>query len=87
MTAQEARKLAGVNEAQENVELALKQIEVAAKDKKREVYLHSDFWVNGGYSRTPEYADATKMLEDLGYIVKFFYEERQFVNMYTVVRW
>lgn len=87
LTAQEARKLAGVDEIQKHVENALKEIEEAAKKGERFVHLHDDFWVSSGYSRTKDYNEACERLRKLGYEVKFFYEERQFVNMYTVVKW
>ena len=62
-------------------------IETAARGKKREVRLLSNFWINEGYSQTEKYKAACKILEENGYTVEFFYEEKQFVNMYTVVRW
>jgi len=43
--------------------------------------------VNGGYSTTPEYEQAVKVLEKLGYEVKFFCNANQFMNMYTIVKW
>lgn len=90
LTAAQAREIAGqtmeerVNIA---VEGALIDIRAAAEKKHRDVHLYGDPWVHGGYSDTPEYKAACKALRDLGYTVEFFYEERQFVNMYTVVKW
>ena len=87
MTAHEARKLAGVDDIQEEVDNVIPMIVKAATDKLREVRLHSGFWTNGGYSRTLEWNDACNRLRQMGYEVTFFYEERQFVDMYTVVKW
>lgn len=87
MTAKEARTLAGVDDIQEEVEKVIVMITDAATKKEREIRLHESFWTNGGYSRTPEWTEACARLLTLGYDVKFFYEERQFVNMYTVVKW
>jgi hypothetical protein len=86
LTAAEARKLSGLT-PREHVELVLKNVEQLAKDGKRIYRVHDDFWVNGGYSKTTDYQEAVAILEELGYKVSFFYEERQFVNMYTVIEW
>lgn len=90
LTAKEARKLAGVPDEdaiKEAVEIALDRIEHEARSNKRVAKIRHHFWVNEGYSRTTQYAAACKQLTDLGYKVEFFYEERQFVDMYTIVSW
>lgn len=90
ITAQEARELAGPTfeeKVADQLEFACEQIKTAAENKKRQTILHSEFWTSGGYSRTDEYKAAVKQLEELGYKVVFFYEEGQFVNMYTIVEW
>ncbi len=84
--AAEARKIAGPT-IEERVEEALGVIEATAKEKRRQCHLHSDFWVNEGYSRTDDWNAAAKLLRDRGFTVEFFYEERQFVNMFTLVKW
>lgn len=92
LTAAEAREIAGPTVA-ERVDAALDIIREAAEKKQREVALHGDFWANGGYGSdrstrlAKQYDEAVKQLKELGYKVWFFYEERQFVNMYTVVEW
>lgn len=86
LTAAEARELAGPT-IEERVNAALLEIKEAAENKKRSVCLHSDFWTQGGYHETPDWNEAVKQLKDLGYDVEFFYEERQFVDMYTWVKW
>jgi G:T-mismatch repair DNA endonuclease (very short patch repair protein) len=86
LTAKQARDLAGPT-VEERIEDVLKDIEAAAKNKSRELHCHQDFWVNEGYSGTENYKKAKKMLEDLGYKVEFYYECRQFVDMYTIIRW
>jgi hypothetical protein len=90
LTAKEARKLAGVPDEdtiREAVEIALDRIEHEARSGKRVAKIHNNFWVHEGYSGTAQYTAACKQLADLGYKVKFFYEERQFVDMYTIVEW
>ena len=85
ITAQEARALAGPT-VQERVDEVYPKIREAAEKGKRYVNLH-DWWANAGYSKTNEYKQACMILEGDGYKVSFFYEERQFVDMYTVVEW
>lgn len=86
LTATQAREIAGPT-IDERVDAALVDIRAAAEKKKREVALHGDFWVHGGYGDKPKYRAACGILRKLGYTVEFFYEELQFVNMYTVVKW
>ena len=85
ITALEARKLA-VPTVQERVDEVYPLIREAAEKGQRRIALHG-WWANEGYAGSVEYKLACKILEDDGYIVKFFYEERQFVDMYTVVSW
>lgn len=90
ITAKEARDLAGPTfeeRVEEQLELVYEQIKTAAEKKNRKTLLTSDFWTRGGYNNSNEYKAAVKKLEELGYTVKFFYEEYQFVNMYTIVEW
>lgn len=90
ITAKEARELAGptfeekVNQA---LEYAYKEIQNAAENKRRSVNLTTDFWTRGGYDSTEEYKSACEKLRELEFSVRFVYEERQFVNMYTFVEW
>lgn len=86
ITADEARALSGPS-VEEYVEAACESIRNAATEKKNMISLMGDFWCRGGYDNTESYKQATKMLEDLGFKVEFFYEELQFVNMYTIVKW
>jgi len=86
ITAEEARKLAGPS-VQDNVDDAYKLIRKAATEKKNSVNLYGDFWVRDGYASTPHWEEACDILRGSGFTVKFFYEERQFVDMYTVVEW
>ena len=85
-TAAEARALAGPS-IDDHVQEALDSVRAAAIDKKHSTALHSDFWTRGGYSRTEDWKAACKKLEELGFKVSFFYQELQFVHMYTVVEW
>jgi hypothetical protein len=92
LTAAQARELAGPT-VDERVDAVLALVRAAAEKQRRRVDLKDDFWVNGGYGSTrsghreQQYDAAKKILEGLGYKVWFFYEERQFVDMYTVVEW
>ncbi|WP_109477655.1 hypothetical protein [Paraburkholderia sp. C35] len=90
LTAAQARDIAGPT-AEERLELrlgeALNAVREAAEKKKREIALRGDFWTHGGYGQTADWIAACNALRNLGYEVDFFYEERQFVNMYTIVRW
>jgi hypothetical protein len=85
ITAAEARKLAGPT-VQERVDEVYPKIREAAEKGKRSIALH-EWWAHEGYSRTDEYKQACMILEGDGFKVDFFYEERQFVNMYTTVEW
>jgi ABC-type proline/glycine betaine transport system substrate-binding protein len=90
LTAQEARDLAGLSneeKANEAVNIAITIIHNAAKNKSRKVNLTDDFWTHGGYKPSESWKLAKKILEDLGYKVEFFYTERQFVSMYTIISW
>lgn len=86
LTAAQARELAGPT-IDDHVAAALVVIKTNAEAKKRKAALHDDFWVRGGYGSTDEWNAAVKQLTDLGYHVWFFYQESQFVDMYTVVEW
>lgn len=90
ITAEQARELAGPT-FEETVEMQLEyayeKIREAAENKKRRVYLTNDFWRNDGYERTKAYKAAVNELENLGFVVKFHYEELQLVNMHTIVQW
>ena len=86
ITAKEARALAGPS-VQDHVDAVYPKIRAAAEKKKRSVSLHDHFWVHEGYSRTENYKEAVALLENDGFNVAFFCEERQCVDMYTVVRW
>ena len=85
ITAHEARELAGPT-VQERVDAVYPLIRRAAEEKHRHVTLH-DWWANAGYGGTKDYKQACDILRADGYTVEFFYEERQFVDMYTVVKW
>lgn len=88
INAAKARELAGPT-VDETLEEVGKLIEEAAKNGQRLLRLYdpSDLWVNGGYDKSPNWKEAKTKLEALGYTVEFFYELRQFVNMYTIIKW
>lgn len=92
LTASEARRIAG-RSLDEKIDAILEAIRRAANEKKRVLATgwdhkeDEDLWIQGGYGRTDDWKTAVEILEDLGYKVTFFYEECQFVNMYTKVEW
>lgn len=92
LTAQQAKELAGET-VEEKVDKLLIAVEKAAKAKKRKLRTgwdyqpDKDLWIDGGYSTTKEWKEAKKILEDLGYEVTFYYNECQFVDMYTLIEW
>ena len=85
ITAKEARELAGPS-VQERVDEVYPLIRKAAEEKRRQVNLH-DWWADSGYAGTAEWRDACKILEMDGYKVKFFCDERDFFDKYTIVMW
>lgn len=92
ITAEQARKLAGKT-VDEKVDDLLVEIENSAKQGKRQLRTSweysgdEDLWVRGGYDETDEWKAAKKILTDLGYTVEFYYNELQFVDMYTLIKW
>tara|TARA_R110000803_G_scaffold98985_1_gene167051 strand:+ start:988 stop:1281 length:294 start_codon:yes stop_codon:yes gene_type:complete len=92
LTADKARELAG-RTVEEAVDSILVSIEAKAKKKSRELktgWEHkedNELWERGGYATSEDWKEAKATLEGLGYTVTFFYEERQFVNMYTLITW
>lgn len=91
-SAAEAKELAGKT-LDEKIDDILEAIKVAATERKRmlrtgwDYKADQDLWIHGGYGTTKEWEWARKKLTDLGYKVKFFYEEHQFVDMYTLIEW
>ena len=91
-TAEEARKLSGKT-LDEKVDGLLAAIAEAAKQHKRQLRTGWDYgadeelWIRGGYNKTEDWMAARKILVDLGYTVEFYYEESQFVDMYTLIKW
>lgn len=85
ITAAEARALSGPS-VEDHVEEAYLSIRAAASRGHHEVKLHG-WWATEGYKESGDYAEARKILINDGYSVFFHYEERQFVDMYTVVKW
>lgn len=91
ITAEQARELAGPT-AEEIVEAVMPYIREAAEKKRRKLFPHQqglnqNFWINGGYNLDQKWLDVKNILKGLGYTVDFFYEERQFVDMYTIISW
>lgn len=85
ITAKDARGLAGPT-VEERVDDVLGKIKTEAKSGKRKLALHG-WWANEGYKSSKDYKFAVSLLEERGFKVDFHYEERQFVDMYTVISW
>lgn len=92
-SAADAKKLAGKT-LDEKIEDVLEAIKNFATAKHRKIRVGAydyaadeDLWIHGGYSHTKEWNDACNKLTELGYKVRFVYEERQFVDMYTLIEW
>lgn len=93
ITAKEARELAS-RSLDEKIDALLDVVKAAAKNRRRSLLAGWDYrkdldlWVDGGYSSTKEWVLAKQKLEELGYSVKFFYQEGSIVvDMYTIVSW
>jgi hypothetical protein len=92
ITAEEARNIAGRTVA-EMVEAIGPKIEELAKAKMRKLRTGYDWpqdkglWIDGGYNNTAHWREAKAMLEAQGFKVSFFYEERQLVDMFTLIEW
>lgn len=97
ITATEARQLASKlasNTVEEKVEKLSSTIEKLAKANKRRLRTEWDYddnrdlWTTGGYETSEEWINAKKILENYGYKVSFYYDDRgQFVDMYTLIEW
>lgn len=91
--ASEAKKLAGLTVAEkvEKLSFPIKKLALERKRQLRTGYDYvedDDLWISGGYSNTQEWKDAKKILEGLGYNVRFYYSDgSQFVDMYTLIEW
>jgi len=78
---------------EQKVEQVLEVCEGFAKVGKTELrtgwdYTYDqDLWIQGGYSRTEEWKLAEQLLRSMGYTVTFYYNEAQFVDMYTKISW
>lgn len=84
ITADEARKIAGPT-IEEEIDDVYVRIKSVAEQGERSIHLHD--WANDGYGNTEKYKALKKELEESGFEVEFFYEERQFVDMYVIVKW
>lgn len=80
LTAQEARELVGPT-PQDHVDLVYPMIREQAEKGKRFLRLGMGFWADEGYKPTKNYKEACEILRKDGYVVKFYYQEHQFVDM------
>ncbi len=86
ITAAEARALMPFD-AESEVNKVYALIRIAASSGETKLHLHDAFWTRQAYEGSSEYNLACEILRADGYTVKFFYEENQFVDMYTIVSW
>lgn len=89
ITADEARKLAGVHrqEIEDFLKLADEMITKAAKNGKRSTIVRDSYVSNSGYRKGEAWNTVKKILTDRGFEISFFYEERQFVDMGMTIKW
>jgi len=91
ITAKEAYDIALSKNEHVNIKEALdyadKEIRKASENGRIEARLGTDLFVKGGYNNTKEYKEVKRILEALGFKVEFFYEENQYINMYTIIKW
>jgi hypothetical protein len=92
LTAAQAREIAGTT-VSEKVDALLERIHDFAERKKRSIKIgrddcpDTDFWVQGAYKDNDDFHQAKRELEALGYSVNFWYEEKQFVDMFLEISW
>jgi hypothetical protein len=92
LTAAQAREIAGPT-VSEKVDALLEKIREFAEQKKRSIKIGRDncpdtnFWVQGAYKDHDDYHQAKRELEALGYKVEFYYEEKQFVDIFLEISW
>lgn len=92
ITAQTARQLAGPT-VEEKVEALGRRIHELAKEGRRQLRCGYDYdqdqelWINGGYTKTEQWLSAVNILKNHGFEVEFYYNEGQFVDMYTRITW
>jgi pyruvate/2-oxoacid:ferredoxin oxidoreductase beta subunit len=86
ITAEEARRLSGPS-IESLLGEAYELIRDAASRGKSFVRLITPDWTKGGYNTTEAWKQAKTALEADGFTVNYHYEERQFVDMYTEVKW
>ena len=92
INAAEARKMAGPT-LDEKIDALGETIKKQASKGHRQCktgWTHQEdlsLWIDGGYDQSKDWKQAKQILEALGFQVSFFYEEKQFVNMYTLIEW
>lgn len=87
ITAEEARLLAGLT-PEEEVDWVFDLIREAAHRKQRSIKLcNSNIWKTGGYSNSPEWLKACRLLEEMGFETEYYFSEDQASVSYTKVSW
>jgi len=86
ITAAQARELAGPT-IEERVAEVYPMIRAAASKGMRAIWMGTGFWAQEGYSNSTIFKEACDILRNDGFHVKFYYEQRQFVDMGTEVSW
>ena len=103
LTAEQAKKLSstpGDHYVEDCVKRVLETIAERAADtslkyeqrhRLRTCWEHdedTELWSGKGYSRTKQWKEAKRLLEELGYKVSFYYKEHSIaVDMYTLIEW
>jgi hypothetical protein len=87
ITAEEARQLSGLS-IEEKVDVVFELIRKTATLKERNIKLnHDNLWKTGGYSRSPDWLKACRILKDVGFTVDYYFSEDQTSVSYTIVSW
>ena len=98
LTADEARRLAGVTTSLRDVATKVAAVlnsvrnqAIAQQRSLKTGYQHAedaDLWITGGMNGSDDWKQAKQQLEQLGFTVTFYYRDgAQFTDMYTYITW
>lgn len=80
----------GANEICEDILIRVRELASQGKNKLRTGYDYGgdeDVWIHGGYKGSDIWKKCVALLEEAGFSATFVYEERQFVDMCTIIEW
>jgi hypothetical protein len=87
ITAEEARKIAGLS-VEEEVDIVFDLIREAATDKERSIkVMHNNLWATGGYAKSPHWVKACKILNEEGFKTDYYFSEDYSYVGFTIVSW